>query len=120
MIHGLTPERTYQFRVRAKNVHGSSEPSSPSDPLVFRPPTAVDKIRDKKTVVHAQAKRIQEDQQQQDELELELVASGSDQENEDGDFNSPQFEYTHVEVQPGDPNFQVFLIRSFQCKVENI
>lgn len=32
-VKNLTPSATYRFRVRAKNVHGCSTPSLPSDPV---------------------------------------------------------------------------------------
>lgn len=32
-IKNLSPSATYRFRVRAKNVHGCSIPSLPSDPV---------------------------------------------------------------------------------------
>ena len=98
MIHGLAPERTYQFRVRAKNIHGSSEPSCPSDPLFFLPPPAATDRKDKAVVV---------DRQQQED-----IADSDDGQvvEDDAEFQlntAPQFEYCHVQVQPGEPNFLV-------------
>lgn len=101
MIHGLAPERTYQFRVRAKNIHGNSQPSCPSDPLLLlRPPTATDK-RDKAVLVEAK----------------DHVITCHDKEplveEDDVDLHAPQFEYCHVKVQPGEPNFLVKIKKSF-------
>ena len=35
VIHCLQPGQTYSFRVRAKNIHGCSEPSDVSDPFLL-------------------------------------------------------------------------------------
>ncbi|XP_046632684.1 titin homolog isoform X7 [Daphnia pulicaria] len=107
VIHGLAPLRTYQFRVRAKNIHGSSEPSCPSDPLFYQPPLVAER-RDKAVVVDHHHHREEKDLHRQvssrdgrpeDELDY-------DQDNDDSDESqAPQFEHCHVTVQPGEPHF---------------
>lgn len=101
MIHGLAPLRTYQFRVRAKNIHGCSEPSSPSDPLFLQPPSVVEK-RDKAVV---NIEREEKDHQT-------MVGQADDDQvdydrDDDDESHAPQFEHCHVTVQPGEPHFQV-------------
>jgi len=39
VIYNLQMEKTFSFRVRAKNIHGYSEPSAVSDPFILTPPT---------------------------------------------------------------------------------
>ncbi|XP_045034081.1 myosin light chain kinase, smooth muscle isoform X2 [Daphnia magna] len=100
VIHGLAPLRTYQFRVRAKNIHGCSEPSSPSDPLFLQPPSVVEK-RDKAVV---NIEREEKDHQT-------MVGQADDDQvdydrDDDDESHAPQFEHCHVTVQPGEPHFQ--------------
>ncbi|XP_057379752.2 myosin light chain kinase, smooth muscle-like [Daphnia carinata] len=97
VIHGLAPQRTYQFRVRAKNIHGSSEPSCPSDPLLFLPPSVVER-RDKAVVID------------REEKDHQIIVGQPDDprdydRDDDDDSHAPQFEHCHVTVQPGEPHF---------------
>lgn len=104
VIHGLVSGRTYQFRVRAKNVHGSSEPSCPSDPQLFQPPAAVDKAAvGKPGKTNSTSNRLKDVDINDDQQQL------ADRIDDYDDETAPQFEYCHVTVQPGDPNFLVII-----------
>ena len=95
VIHGLEPERTYQFRVRATNCHGFSQPSSPSDPIFFQPMTSAASSSLSSTgIVGAHKERP--------------TSLGDEDEEVDEDCFAPQFEHSQVQVQhPGEPAFQV-------------
>jgi hypothetical protein len=106
VIHGLAPLRTYQFRVRAQNIHGSSEPSCPSDPLFFQPPLGMEK-RDKAAAVAVVDQREKE-KSNNHHHHMVMAGQGDDYDQDDEDeSHSPQFEHCHVAVQPGEPHFLV-------------
>ena len=100
VIHGLEPERTYQFRVRATNCHGFSQPSSPSDPIFFQPMIlSASSSLSSSGIVGAHKERS---------IGLEDDDEDDDEEEVDEDCFAPQFEHSQVQVQqPGEPAFQV-------------
>lgn len=108
VIHGLAPLRTYQFRVRAKNIHGSSDPSSPSDPLFLQPPMVVEK-RDKAVVVDHHHREKEKNKDHDVSLDGQTADDDHldyDQDDED-ESHASQFEHCLVTVQPGEPHFLV-------------
>lgn len=108
VIHGLAPLRTYQFRVRAKNIHGSSEPSCPSDPLFYQPPLVAER-RDKAVVVDHHHREKEKNKDHDVSLDGQTADDDHldyDQDDED-ESHAPQFEHCLVTVQPGEPHFLV-------------